>query len=295
MTKFRTIANKTWVFAAATALIIGSSSAMAYALSPDVPTNALNNAAPITAPVTQTNQGQASNAGVLPNYTVIDLSKSVNDRKALIEQKLSMIESITPEQIEEKCKAILANMIPGEKDISAQQAAAEAESILKKAYGVDFQGYTAEASFSRSSVPNSDNWTVIFRSPEEMQNKDRKDVKSYLAGVDSVNGTILNLSSYDRNFTENNNNDKNLGDPEWKNKAEEAIAKLMAENVSITGSKVVSATPAGGVSVVCELSDGSACAVRLTGEDKDMAAYVYFPNGYDGSFDYNPPTTDGVG
>ena len=206
-----------------------------------------------------------------------------------------MTKGNTPEMIEEKSNAILANMIPSEKDITAQQAAAEAEGILKKAYGVDFEGYTAEASFSRSSVPNSDNWTVIFRSPEEMQNRDRKDVKSYLASVDSVNGTILNASSYDRNFTEENSDNKNLNDPVWKNKAEEAISRLKPENVSITSSKVVSAIPAGGVSVVFELSDGSACAVRLTGENKEIAAYVYFPNGYDGSFDYNPPTANAVG
>jgi len=47
--------------------------------------------------------------------------------------------------------------------------------------------------------------------------------------------------------------------------------------------------------VVSELSDGSACAVRLSGENKEAVAYQYFPNGYDGSWDYHPVTSNGVG
>ncbi|WP_088187343.1 hypothetical protein [Desulfosporosinus sp. FKA] len=72
----------------------------------------------------------------------------------------------------------------------------------------------------------------------------------------------------------------------------------MAHILIIEDEKSISdlgATPKTGVSVVCQLSDGSACAVRLTGDNKEAAAYRYFPNGYDGSWDYHPVTANGVG
>lgn len=81
----------------------------------------------------------------------------------------------------------------------------------------------------------------------------------------------------------------------WKDKAEQAISVFIPENVSITSSKVLSATPETGVTVVCELSDGTAYAVRLIGENKEATVYIYFPNGYDGSLDYKPVTEKGLG
>ena len=146
----------------------------------------------------------------------------------------------------------------------------------------------AYASFSRNPVPNSDNWTVIFHAPNENQSS-----KRYSASVNSVTGSMLDASVYDLTYTEVNS--QNVQDPTWKATAEADIAKLIPENVSITGSKVVAATPLIGVMVVSELSDGSACAVRLFGANKEAAAYQYFPNGYDGSWDYHPVTSNGVG
>ncbi|MEL7565821.1 MAG: hypothetical protein AAGU27_13150 [Dehalobacterium sp.] len=294
MSKFKTLVSKTWIFIAAAAIIAGSSSAMAFALNNSVPESASANIVPFTAAIQENIQNQAPNTEVTGEYSVTDLSKSVHEQKDIIIDKLNRIEGITPEQVEEKCNAIISNMIPGEKDISAQQAAAYAAGILKKAYKVDFTGYTAEASFSRSSFPNSDSWTVMFRSPEAARNDEQRWAgKTYYASVDSVNGIMLNAGSCDFDYTEENN--KNLQDPQWKNKAEQLISALMPEDVSITGSKVVWATPETGVTVVCELSDGSACAVRLTGKNKEAAAYIYFPNGYDGSLDYKPLKDHGVG
>ncbi len=288
MSKLRSIISKTWVFAAAAALVVGSSSAMAFTLNNNVPESASANAVSTTQVLK--NSGQVQPAAAEPaGYTVVDLSKSGLDseRKAALKTKLDK-SGMTPEQIEKEYNTIIANMTPGEKDISAEQAAAFAADILEKAYGVDFTGYTAEASFSRNPVPYTDNWTVIFHAPQETQN-----TKRYLASVNSVDGTMLDASSYDLSYQEENSRD--LQNPEWKDMAVQKILKLLPENVSIASSKVVSATTAGGVSVVCELSDSSAMGVRLTGENKEAAAYIYFPNGYDGSLDIKPVTEKGVG
>ena len=290
MFKFIPLAKRVWIYGAAAGIIIASSSTMAYALNNNIPENASANVVSSANVLKENNQTPASNVKITAEYNVVDLSKSTPNSehaKALL-QKLSIGKDITPEQVEEKYKLYLANTIPGAKDISAEQASAYAVAILKKAYGVNFTGYTAEASFSRSSVPNSDNWTVIFHATNE-----DKSSKRYLASINSVSGSMLNASEYD--FTDSEVDSKNVQDPEWMKTAEADIAKLIPENISITSSKVVAATPLIGVMVVSELSDGSACAVRLSGENKEAVAYEYFPNGYDGSWDYHPVTANGVG
>ena len=290
MFKIKTLVGKLWVFVAAVVIIGGSASIMAFALDNNIPENASANAAPYTAVSKESGQVQAPETGITAEYTVVDLSKKAPDGKLRdeIKHKLSLAKDISPEQIEEKYNAIVANTIPGEKDISAEQAAAYAAGIVKKVYGVDLTGYTAEASFSRNPVPNADNWGVIFHAPKEDPSTRR-----YNASVDSVNGTMLDFGCYTLDFREEK--DRDLENPEWKDKALQTISRLMPEDASIVGSKVVSAIPAGGVTVVCELSDGSAYAIRLSGENKEAAACQYFPDGYDGSWDYHPVTTEGVG
>lgn len=284
--------KKIWIYGATAGIIIASSSTMAYALNNNIPENASASVVSSANVPKANNQTPASNVKITAEYKVVDQSQITPDlerTKALLTDKLSASgKDITPEQVEEKSKVFLANTIPGDKDISAEQAAAYAAAILQKAYGVNFTDYTADTSFSRSTVPNSDNWTVIFHAPNE-----DKSSKRYLATVNSVSGSILNASLYD--FTNSEVDSKNVQDPEWMKTAEADIAKLIPENVSITSSKVVAATPLIGVMVVSELSDGSACAVRLSGENKEAAAYQYFPNGYDGSWDYHPVTANGVG
>lgn len=293
MTKFKTTINKTWIFAAATALIIGSSSVMAFALNNNVPENAKGNVIPYTAAANQNIQNQTSQIEVKAEYTVIDLSKNRTVNEDKIKTKLSMTKGITPEQIEEKYNQIIANMTPSEKDISAEQAAACAADLLKKAYKVDFTGYTAEASFFRNPIPNSSNWIVMFKAPQEVKDVEQERIKSYVASVDSVNGAMLDASFYDYAYEEVIS--KDLNSPAWKEKAEEKVLIFIPENLSIVNSKVVMATPETGVTVVCELSDGTAYAVRLIGDNKDAAVYVYFPNGYDGSMDYKPVIENALG
>lgn len=293
MTKFKSIISKSWVYCAAAALIIGSSSVMAFALDNNVPEKAAANVVPIAAAVQQNTQVPSYSAELKTPYTVIDNSKNFDDLREKIKLKLSYIQGITTEQIEQRCNEIIANMTPAEKDISAEQAAAYAANILTKAYNVDFTGYIAEASFSRSPIPNTDSWSVVFRAPQEIQDRDKERTKSYFAGVDSVKGTMQYASFFDDSF--DTVRSKNLKDTAWKDTAVQAILKVMPENVSINTIRVVMATPETGVSVVCELSDGSALAVRLVGENMEAATYVFFPNGYDGSMDDKPVLENGLG
>ena len=282
--------KKVWIYGAATAIIIASTSTMAYALNTNIPASVSAKVVSSAAAPKADNQAQAAGSEITTEYKVVDLSKGFpsQEQEKALKNKLSLIKGITPEQIEEKYQAIVAAAIPGAKDISAEQAAADAAAILKKVYGVDFTGYTAEVSFARNSVPNTDNWGVIFHASNESD-----DSKRYEASVNSVDGTILDLGCYDLSYREENT--QNLQDPSWKTTAEADVAKLMPENVSITGSEVVSATPETGVSIVSKLSDGSAYALRLTGANQEAAAVQYFPNGYDGSWDYHPVTGNGVG
>ncbi|ABR50799.1 hypothetical protein Amet_4731 [Alkaliphilus metalliredigens QYMF] len=290
MAKFKTIVKKTWVFIAAATLIVGSNSLMVSALNRNIPESASAYVVLDTNNNTAYSKNQTAETEDTVEYSVVDLSKRVHDgaHENAIKDKLSYIKDITPEQIEEKYNATIANMIPGEKDISAEQAASYAVAVLEKAYGVDLTGYTAEASFSRSPVPNSDIWGITFLSPNEAESS-----KSYHVSVDSVSGTIIHVGFYNLNSRDDNN--KDLESPEWKNKAVQEILKLIPENVTISSSKVVFSDPQTGVTVVSELSDGSAYAVRLIGENKEVAVIIYFPDGYDGSFDPKPLTDKAVG
>lgn len=295
MPKIKAVLKKTWIFVAAAAIIAGSSYTMAYALNNNTAEVASVNAAPPTAVSDGMVQTQAPKTETTAEYSVIDLSKNRSEKKDLITDKLKRIEGITPEEIEKKYNEIIAAMTPADKDISAEQAAAYAADILKKAYGVDFTGYTAEASFSRNPVPNSDNWTVIFHAPGEDANS-----KRYIASVDSVNGKMLDAGCYNLMFREDaginpEEISENLDDPQWLIKAEQAVSVLMPEDVSITGRRVVFSSRDTGVTAVFDLSDGSAISVRLTGRSMEAAAYIYFPNGYDGSLGPKPLSENGVG
>ena len=291
MAKSKNLLNKTWVFVTAATIIVGSSSAMVYALNNNIPKRAVENTASFTAISSKESfQAQSSKVGITAEYTVIDQSKTGpdNNLQQTIKQKLSFQKDLTKEQLEEKYNTIITNMIPGAKDMSAEQAAAYASEIVKNLYGVDLTGYTAAASFSRNPVPNSDNWGVIFHAPQET-----KSSKRYSVSVDSVTGKILDAGCFNLDFKETTH--KNLQDPEWKNKAIEKISKILPVNVTIQNSKVIYTHPQTGVSVVCELSDGSAFAIRLSGENKEAEAIQYFMNGYNGSWDVQPPTANGVG
>ena len=106
----------------------------------------------------------------------------------------------------------------------------------------------------------------------------------YSVDLNSVSGTIINASGYHKR-TFNEGGKVNLDDPAWKEKAVQLVFKLLPEGVSVSSSKVVSSGQDIGVTVVCELSNGTAYGVRLTGEKKEAEAYLFFPKGYDGSLD----------
>lgn len=295
MLKIKTLFKKTWIFVAAAAAIAGSSYAMAYALNDNTAEIASVNSTPLATVSDGIAQTQAPETEITAEYSVTDLSKNASGQRDLIIDKLKTVKDITPEEIEKRYNEIIAMMTPADKDISAEQAAAYAADILKKAYKVDFTGYTAQASFSKNPLPNTDNWTVIFHAPKEEANS-----KRYIASVDSVNGKMLDAGCYNLDFREDagispEDISENLDAPQWLVKAEQAISVLMPENVSINGSRVVFASRNVGVTTVCELSDGSAIAVRLMGKSMEAAAYIYFPNGYDGSLDSKPLSENGVG
>jgi len=299
MTKFKTVFKRTWVFATAIALIVGSNSVMAFALSPNVASasNPVSNVVPVTDAVKEDIQNKTTQKEAVSEYAVIDGSKNTQAEKEQLKEKIIYKlshDGVAPDQIEEKANTILAaglvELTPGEKDITAAQAASYASYVLKKAYGVDFKGYNAEANFLKNSVPNSDSWTVVFSMPEQVQKTESKSVpKIYLAEVNAVNGAMINLAlvgvPYDYASI---NKSLDLKDSSWKQKAVEDVSALLPETVSINSSKVLYAYPEAGVAVLCELSDGSAYVIRLFGENKEATGYFVFPNGYDGSLNYDP-------
>jgi len=167
---------------------------------------------------------------------------------------------------------------PGTKDISGKQAATYASASIKKVYGVDLKGYTAEPGFERLNIPNSDVWAVEFKDPKNIQ-------VGYLVKVNSVSGELSDISlRMDYGVTDLNLN-KNMNDPSWKQKAVKDVSALLPSTVSVKNSKVISKNTIYGVKVLCELSDGSAQVICLYGENKEVTGYYVFSNGYDGSFD----------
>ena len=281
--------KKAWVFVAATALIAGSTSVMAFALNNTVPQGVQKSIASTASAPAESNPTQTgiTAAKASPVYTVVDRSKQPVDMDRLKEE-LSHKAGMTPDKIDAAAQQAIANMTPGDKDMTADQAAAYCAAIVQKAYGIDLTGLTAEASFSKNPLPYSDNWEVIFRVPNEVDSSVR-----YYADVNSVTGAMLNAGFYDMTFKESNDTD--LTNPNWVTTARKDIEKLLPANVTIIGTEVVASTPQTGVTVVGILSDGSACGVRLTGVKKDAVVYINFPNGYDGSMNLSTPVTGGVG
>jgi len=304
------IFKKTWVIGAAVALIVGSTSVMAFALNNNIPENATSNvAASVKAEIVSSQDSDvignvaasvkpeivsSQDSDVIvkkaPVYIVVDRTKQLGDLAQLkdkIKEDLNNKAGMTPEKVDQGVKDAIASMTPGEKDMTADQAAAYCADIVQQAYGIDLTGLTAEASFSKNPLPYSDNWEVIFRVPNQVDSSVR-----YYASINSVTGAMLDAGSYDCTYREEHNTD--LSNPDWLATAVKDISAILPAHVTITSSKVVSAS-AFGVTVVCNLSDGSACAVRLTGENKTAAAYTTFQNGYDGSLAPIPATAEGVG
>jgi hypothetical protein len=159
--------------------------------------------------------------------------------------------------------------IPGDKDISAEQAAAYEAGMLKKVFAANLSGYTARAGFLRGSLPGTDSWTVWFEptgQPDQSgQTEEAKAnlAKSYTVYLNSVSGTIINASSSDDLSALKN---VDLNDSGWQEKAEQAVSGLLPKNVSITSCKVTASDGLKiGVPVLYELSGGTAYMVGLAG------------------------------
>lgn len=285
MKRLRELVKKTWVYVIAAALITGSSSAMALVLSSNVTAKAASNVVPISNITKTSIQPQNTNIKANSEYSLIDLSKNVYNNKEKLKEKLKLQKGLTEEQIESQCNSILSAQVPGDKDISAEQAAASSAAVISKAFGEELSGYTAEASFMRSTVPNSDMWSVIFHPANENINFS----KAYIADINSVTGTVVN-ATFTTDSSASVSTSTNLSDPAWTEKAKQSVSALLPKDVSISSSSVVASGKDVGVTVICNLSNGSAYAVRVAGENKDVKMYLFFPNGYDGSFDKVPDT-----
>lgn len=291
MLEIKKLISKTWIFGVAALAIAGSSCAMAFALNNNnVPESSTVEVAPYTTPVAANIQTPAIKSEATAEYTVVDQSNRRFDNryKSAMMNKLSNSKEFTREQAPKKYDELITNITPDENDISADQAAAYAAEKLQKVFDVDFTGYTADATFLRNHVPNSHSWFIAFHKLKEEPN-----TRTYIASVNALNGTIHNIYSHTTDFSVENN--KDLENPEWKNKAIQVVQKFIPENTTIIDSTVLSATSNTGVTVLCKLSDNSAYFVRLSGDNKEIEAFIYYPNGYDGSLDFDPDSCNGVG
>jgi hypothetical protein len=276
MTKFKTMIKKGWVVFATVALIGGSAGAMALTLGQNPSVYAAQNVAPIIDTVKVNDKDQITKNQEQAAYTLVDKSKTTSNYEENIKAKLTT-KGITGAQLEKETKDVMAYLTPGTKDISEEQAVAYAAALIKKAYGVDLKGYTAEPSFAKINLPNSNVWAVEFKDPKNIQ-------VGYLAKVNSVSGKLNDLSlrlDYSKPYNKN----LDMNDPSWKQKAVEDVSALLPSTVSVINSKVITTSPIYGVTVLCKLSDGSDYVIFLYGESKEATGYYVFANGYDGSFD----------
>lgn len=276
MTKFKTMIKKGWVGLAAVVLIGGSVATMTFTLGQNGAVYAAQNVAPITDAVKVNNKDQITKNQVKAKYTLI--VKTTADLEKDFKEKLGSQKGITTKQLAEQIKVQMECQTPGTKDISGEQAAAYAAASIKKVYGVDLKGYTAEPGFEKSNIPNSDVWAVDFRDPKNIQ-------VSYLVKVNSVSGELSEISLGKDYGVIDLNLNKNMNDPSWKQKAVKDVSALLPSTVTVKNSKVIETNPIYGVTVLCELSDGSAHVIILYGENKEITTYCVFSNGYDGSFD----------
>jgi hypothetical protein len=296
MKRLRELVKKTWVYVTATALIVGSSSTMGLVLSSNMTAKAAPNVVAVTSPVKTDTQTETVKTEAKANYSVIDMTKALKDSKEKIKEKLRLTTDLTKEQIEEQSNSIIAAQTPGDKDISADQAAAYAADILKKAFGADLNGYEAQANFFKSPVPNADCWSLAFSPAGAPKNNEQQRFSNqYVATVNSIDGKIIDSFFISADSDSSKQSNIEVNDPAWKQKAEQALSPLLQKNVTVKSSRVISSGSGIGVNVACELSDGSAYVVRLMGENKAPMSYFFFQNGYDGSLEKTvaPEETNG--
>jgi hypothetical protein len=274
---FNQTMKKVWVFSVAAALIAGGGVTMNFMLSSktfaDTGAQLIQNPTGNVQP-----KGTPAMTEAKAEYTVIDQSKTYTKDKLMETYKLK---GAPQDQLESRANEILSTYTPGDKDISAEQAAAYGAGMLKKVFAANLSGYTASAAFLRGPLPGTDTWTVSFDPASQTEKANANLAKSYTVFLNSVNGTIINaLSSDDMSALKN----VDLIDSGWQEKAKQAVTGLLPKNVSITSCKVKASDGLNiGVPVLCELSDDTAYMVGLAGENKDVVNLYFFQNGYDGS------------
>lgn len=269
MSKLKKVVGKTWALGAAAAIILGSSSVIAFALNHNdaYASTVVHNATKHvqTAP----NPSQSSGG-----YTVVDQSKKLPSHPpAMLLQKWKLQGVTSQKQMDQKYREWIANHTPGAKDMSAQQAAAYAAAIVKKVYGLNLKGYTADAMFQTYPTPNSAEWDVTFYPQNSNKHTD-----GYSVAVNSVTGEFINLSL---TGGAGESSSTNLTYPWLIPTAKKDISALVPKNVSITTSKIVG-HKTGFVYIVSNLSNGAALGVALNEKTKLAFWYHYFPKGYNG-------------
>lgn len=279
MSNFKKAVSNTWVFVAAAAVIVGSGSTMAIALSQ----NATTYAATVHDATKQVQSApglQRSNPPqILGEYSVVDESKHLPVQpSALLLAKFKLEDmakgiTATQQQIQQQYREWIAAHTPRAQDMSAQQAAAYAAPYVEKAFGLDLKGYTAKAEFMTLPTPNSSQWVVTFYPP----NKDNV-IDGYSCSINSVTGEFIDM---ELGAGGGQTSTTNLTYPWLIPTAEHDIAKLLPKDVSITSTKMVG-HKAGAIYFVSNLSNGSAFGVTLNETNKSAFWYHYFPSGYDG-------------
>ncbi|GIP22023.1 hypothetical protein [Paenibacillus sp. J22TS3] len=268
------LSKNLWVLVAAGLMIIGGGFALVVALNHGLPDNAKLNAENVKMESTPTKANAVTPGG----YTLIDKSKDTPEEEKSYKLFLKQANpGHTQEQIDEEYNRLWAHKTPGDKDMTAAQAATYAVDILKKFYAIDLTGYTVTAKFS-GGWTSKDVWDFSITKPRRSDK-----TRSYSVSVDSVTGSLMDMYWGTAAVIKVEN--KNLGDRAWIKAAVKQVTRLLPEHVTVTGSKGLIGNSETGVAVLCELSDGSDSVVLVQGPKRELKYYQHFPSGYDGSWE----------
>jgi len=278
----KSLSKNLWVLVAAGLMIIGGGLALVVALNHGLPDNAKLNAENVKMESTPTKANAVTPGG----YTLIDKSKDTPEEEKSYKLYLKQANpGHTQEQIDEEYNRLWADKTPGDKDMTAAQAATYAVDILKKFYAIDLTGYTVEANFQRAFASKYDIWYFTIGKPRSSDK-----TRVYHVSVDSVTGSLMDMYWGTAAVIKVEN--KNLGDRAWIKAAVKQVTRLLPEHVTVTGSRGLIGNSETGVAVLCELSDGSDSVVLVQGPKRELKYYQHFPSGYDGSWEQ--PAADGA-
>jgi hypothetical protein len=289
MKNIKTFVSKTWVLVAATALITGSSGLMAFSLSRNIkPTLSAAVATPIPY-ATGSYQSPLNKTLAAAEYDLIEYSKFSLTEKQKIKEQISKLNGFTGDELTKMYDDTLERFTPKAADMPSVQAAALASEVAKKIFGLTgFKGYTAKVFYIPAELPASTTWLVNFIPPAGSSNKESFD-KSWSIKLDSVTGTVFYACGSRHSSTAESNS--LLKDSFSQEKAAQVIALLLPPSVAIKESQVIKPPSQTGLTVLYELSDGSAYSYSIDVINQnpkkltELETYTFFPTGYDGSLD----------